>query len=277
MDPKLVLIIFSCAFFGLIIGGLIVGIILVLQRQKSTIEKTDLLVRFGGWISTGCLTLISGIMVLIGFVLPWFWSFSGLTIFYESLKILWYTVKGSPISQLPNTFTHIWIELLVVLIPIIGVKIAIAGYELIFLLSPTSYTKHRRRIIAEGLIKFSVIGLVLLGFYFGRYGLFDFNSNYLFGQVGGINDLNFGFWITVISFVITLAAGILISTLVAITEQISQPEPPHPLLQPKPAGKRCPNCGLTNKVEYTHCIYCGASLQAAPEQGVPPPTETGGG
>ena len=187
-------------------------------------------IEVGGSMTSGCLALIGGGMVLVGFLLPWFscsiplllsGSFSGFSmllqliagVFLSSLGIFGsdsnFAAIGGALAVLLILVTAI-----LVLIPLMGFRIGRTGLKLV---QAPKITNQWRREISRNLIWTAIVGLIPM-FCYLTSATAQFSGISTLGV--SVRSADTGLWVTLAGFVVAIVAGIVISTAAALSEQL---------------------------------------------------------
>lgn len=153
--------------------------------------------------------VIAGAAVILGFILPWMSAglfgygvkVSGLTFIFYIFRIIFSGIlgwlEGGQVFLLIVAF--LLIIALLVFIAIMAVRIILAGVKL---LGKPSVSPGESDAIAAKIKRYSIIGLILLGVYF-LLVMVVIGAIAADGMMS-LNTLAFGFWLSVIGFVVAL-------------------------------------------------------------------------
>lgn len=173
--------------------------------------KTSYLFKF-----SGILTVIAGIMILVGFFLPWFYisffgidgKFSGFTGLIATFGWMFTVGLAAGSDYANNGGGLIFLALLlfcvfIALSPIMGISILRKGWH--FVKSEEVIEKPEQKKSAKILIRLAIIGAIPLLCYLSIFTV-QVSSFDLFGLLK-VDSLSTGFWTTAFGFGLAILAG----------------------------------------------------------------------
>lgn len=239
MDTSIIVLICACSL-GLLLVGALLSINILMYKNKNLKSNLELALHSGGSATSGCMTILGAAAVLLGFLLPWIscnlgYSASGRV---NGLNLLLFLISaflggigslgpdnGRNFEPIGGSFTSILVVLiaiiLVVLIPIMGIRIGKSGFDLAKLLVPTSASRFIRKELAKNIVFASVVGLIPLILYFSLLGMFYVDLGGLGNWGIGVKSADVGIWVTTSGFLLALMTGIALLIFVAFNEQLA--------------------------------------------------------
>lgn len=225
---------------AIVMGPLKIDLSSLTPQTQGNIEADDIntvlpLLEIGGSATSGCLSFLGAIMVLVGFLLPWFTcniaflmqgSASG---FGVLIRLITGVLLSSVIALGGNqegaalggalTFLLMLVTAFLVLIPLAGLYIGRTGLRLIQ--SPKSSNEQRRK-ISRQLLWAAILGLTpSLCYLTTASSGINFSDVIAFGvPIVEVNNAETGLWVTLGGFGVAIIAGIIISTTATLAEQL---------------------------------------------------------
>lgn len=192
-------------------------------------------VEVGGSVTGSCLSIVAALLVLVGFVLPWFscniasfisGSFSGLTVLVQLIVASLGALAGLILGRQSDTTLFsgglfviiIGAVIFVALIPYSGYRIGKAGFELLQVLRVSSTWQ---RAVSKTVIRAAIIGLVPIICYLSSASAsIDFPALGPLDVPVEVASADIGLWITLGGFVVAVVAGMVLSTAAALADQL---------------------------------------------------------
>jgi len=182
-----------------------------------------------GSATAGCLSLTGAAMVLIGFLLPWFTcnlvivsgSFSGFSMLVQTALGVILALFGASSSRSFDTAALggavivllLLATVFVALVPLAGLSIGRTGFRLVQSLRASSSEK---KAISRSLMRAAFLGLAPMLCYVATASAnLNLSSVPFLGEDIGVTNADTGVWVTLVGFLLALAAGVIVSAAVS--------------------------------------------------------------